>query len=233
LFCCCSCHTDPKIKAHIKKYLATTSNQHLHNSDIQQQQQQHYNLDHINYSNPSSPTAYYSPTDSPSRTPSSSIPISQQRIGHRVTTSDPAAPTCRPSRIPSKIPQQQPNALSAPQSPHHQGKQQKRQHLSSIPTPNGTNNPNIPLKPQSQQEEVPQSQPPPPTKARFEAYMMTGDLILNLSRTPQSSGLIQPHTKKIDSLRDSPKHTLSNYGEFEDVFFFIAVFVAHTNFLVL
>lgn len=35
--------------------------------------------------------------------------------------------------------------------------------------------------------------------------MMTGDLILNLSRTQQSSGLIQAHAKKVDSLRDSPK----------------------------
>jgi PH and SEC7 domain-containing protein len=42
--------------------------------------------------------------------------------------------------------------------------------------------------------------------------MMTGDLILHLSRTPQSSGLIQPHAKKADSLRDSPKHALSSYG---------------------
>lgn len=42
-------------------------------------------------------------------------------------------------------------------------------------------------------------------KQRFEAYMMTGDLILNLSRTQQSSGLIQAHAKKVDSLRDSPK----------------------------
>lgn len=44
-----------------------------------------------------------------------------------------------------------------------------------------------------------------PKKQRFEAYMMTGDLILNLSRTQQSSGLIPAHAKKVDSLRDSPK----------------------------
>lgn len=41
-------------------------------------------------------------------------------------------------------------------------------------------------------------------KARFEAYMMTGDLILNLSRTAQSSELISncEQVKKIDSLRN-------------------------------
>lgn len=42
-----------------------------------------------------------------------------------------------------------------------------------------------------------------PPKARFEAYMMTGDLILNLSRTPQSTGLInsQNNNEKNDSKR--------------------------------
>ncbi|XP_043790465.1 PH and SEC7 domain-containing protein isoform X5 [Apis laboriosa] len=39
---------------------------------------------------------------------------------------------------------------------------------------------------------------------RFEAYMMTGDLMLNLSRTQQSSGLLPKHQKKIDSLRFPP-----------------------------
>lgn len=37
---------------------------------------------------------------------------------------------------------------------------------------------------------------------------MTGDLILNLSRTPQSSGLLPAQTKKVDSLRDSPIRSL-------------------------
>lgn len=38
--------------------------------------------------------------------------------------------------------------------------------------------------------------------------MMTGDLILNLSRTPQSSGLLPAQAKKVDSLRDSPIRSL-------------------------
>lgn len=43
---------------------------------------------------------------------------------------------------------------------------------------------------------------PEPTakKSGFEAYMMTGDLILNLSRTQQSSGLIASQTKKVGPL---------------------------------
>ncbi|XP_055385023.1 PH and SEC7 domain-containing protein isoform X2 [Condylostylus longicornis] len=55
---------------------------------------------------------------------------------------------------------------------------------------------------QQQQQNEPASQRP--GKARFEAYMMTGDLILNISRTSQSSNLIGTHARKVDSLRDSP-----------------------------
>lgn len=65
---------------------------------------------------------------------------------------------------------------------------------SQIPTSNGTIN-----------------QPPVNKAPRFEAYMMTGDLILNLSRTPQNSGLIT-HSKKVDSLRDSPIRTNRRNG---------------------
>jgi len=44
------------------------------------------------------------------------------------------------------------------------------------------------------------SAPPQPVvkTPRFEAYMMTGDLILNLSRTPQSSNLLTTHAKKVN-----------------------------------
>ncbi|CAB0045125.1 unnamed protein product [Trichogramma brassicae] len=42
----------------------------------------------------------------------------------------------------------------------------------------------------------------PTNPPRFEAYMMTGDLMLNLSRTQQTSGLL-PKQKKVDSLRYS------------------------------
>ncbi|XP_011331529.1 PH and SEC7 domain-containing protein 1 isoform X2 [Ooceraea biroi] len=43
---------------------------------------------------------------------------------------------------------------------------------------------------------------------RFEAYMMTGDLMLNLSRTQQSSNLLpkQHQQRKVDSLRYNPNH---------------------------
>uniref|UniRef100_A0A1L8DVH4 PH and SEC7 domain-containing protein 4 n=1 Tax=Nyssomyia neivai TaxID=330878 RepID=A0A1L8DVH4_9DIPT len=108
----------------------------------------------------------------------------------------------RPSRIPQIVRGQtvppvttshaQPTK-SAPQSPH--GNKMKNITHSS----NGTNNNN-------------NSQNVPPNKARFEAYMMTGDLILNLSRTPQSSGLITSHAKKVDSLRDSPSRISRRNG---------------------
>ncbi|XP_034937537.1 PH and SEC7 domain-containing protein isoform X2 [Chelonus insularis] len=38
---------------------------------------------------------------------------------------------------------------------------------------------------------------------RFEAYMMTGDLMLNLSRTQHSTGLLPKYQKKVDSLRNN------------------------------
>lgn len=43
-------------------------------------------------------------------------------------------------------------------------------------------------------------------RPRFEAFMMTGDLILNLSRTQQSCGLLPKHQKKVDSLRYHHHH---------------------------
>ncbi|KAK2588283.1 hypothetical protein KPH14_004304 [Odynerus spinipes] len=42
---------------------------------------------------------------------------------------------------------------------------------------------------------------------RFEAYMMTGDLMLNLSRTQQSSGFLPKYQKKVDSLRYNNHHS--------------------------
>ncbi|XP_020814101.1 uncharacterized protein LOC110188657 isoform X6 [Drosophila serrata] len=63
---------------------------------------------------------------------------------------------------------------------------------------------------EQEREPEPNSAPPQPTKApRFEAYMMTGDLILNLSRTPQTSNLLPAQAKKVDSLRDSPSRLVN------------------------
>lgn len=174
---------DPKVKARVRNYLAQTSN--LHYSEIPD-----YDL---NASLPSSPRL--SPTNS----------TKTHGACHRVTTSD---PTCRPSRIPTII---KGTSKSCPQSPH--GPKPK---VSHIPTPNGTNNFQPPSSPQqplsssgtnqlSSIQQNPPSHLEPNKRARFEAYMMTGDLMLNLSRTPQSSGLITSHSKKVDSLRDSPK----------------------------
>ena len=104
--------------------------------------------------------------------------------GHRISSSDSSA-ACRKSRIP--VNHTRASSNSAPQSPQTV----KPRYQSHIPTANG--GPPV----------VQKVQPP-----RFEAYMMTGDLILNLSRTPQSSGLLPAQAKKIDSLRDSPIRSL-------------------------
>lgn len=117
---------------------------------------------------------------------SPSSPIINTSKGHRISSSD--SLTCKKSRIPvnTRIP-----SISAPQSPQSQ----KPKFHSQIPTANGI-----------QQQQQPQKKQTP----RFEAYMMTGDLILNLSRTPQSSSLIPTQAKKstMDSLRDSPARSL-------------------------
>jgi PH and SEC7 domain-containing protein len=103
--------------------------------------------------------------------------------GHRISSSDSSA--CRKSRIP--VNHTRASSISAPQSPQTV----KPRYSSHIPTANG-------VSPIVQKKQQP----------RFEAYMMTGDLILNLSRTPQSSGLLPQQAKKVDSLRDSPARSL-------------------------
>jgi PH and SEC7 domain-containing protein len=103
--------------------------------------------------------------------------------GHRISSSDSSA--CRKSRIP--VNHTRASSISAPQSPQTV----KPRYSSHIPTANG-------VSPTVQKKQQP----------RFEAYMMTGDLILNLSRTPQSSGLLPQQAKKVDSLRDSPARSL-------------------------
>lgn len=49
-----------------------------------------------------------------------------------------------------------------------------------------------------------------PPQPRFEAFMMTGDLILNLSRQQQTSGFIPPKQKTVDSLRYTATTFISN-----------------------
>ncbi|XP_055534343.1 PH and SEC7 domain-containing protein isoform X2 [Wyeomyia smithii] len=196
---------DPKIKAHVRKYLASISNQHPH-SEGHQLQNSNPSSPIYNRHSPASPLSERGPSriQSPALTGGSTA----GRYGHRVCTSD---PSCRPSRIPQAV-QSTKNSWSAPQSPHGS----KALRPSQIPTANGT------VAQQShqyshqysssasafyQQSQSQQQQPPP--KKGFEAFMMTGDLILNLSRTPQSSGILPQAKAKIDSLRDSPNHRAS------------------------
>ncbi|XP_033214100.1 PH and SEC7 domain-containing protein 2 isoform X2 [Belonocnema kinseyi] len=49
---------------------------------------------------------------------------------------------------------------------------------------------------------------------RFEAYMMTGDLMLNLSRTQQSTCLLPKYQKKVDSLRYNNHHSHHRYNHY-------------------
>ncbi|XP_070491117.1 PH and SEC7 domain-containing protein isoform X2 [Chironomus tepperi] len=111
-----------------------------------------------------------------------SSPVNNSSKGHRISSSDSSA--SRKSRIP--VNNVRISSISAPQSPQAI----KPKYQSQIPTANGI----------TQKKQTP----------RFEAYMMTGDLILNLSRTPQSSNLIPAQAKKstMDSLRDSPVRSL-------------------------
>ena len=122
----------------------------------------------------------YSSTPSP---PSPVINTNSSGRGHRISSSDSSA--CRKSRIP--VNHTRVSSISAPQSPQTV----KPRYQSHIPTANG-------VSPVVQKKQQPY----------FEAYMMTGDLILNLSRTPQSSGLLPAQAKKVDSLRDSPIRSL-------------------------
>ncbi|KRK04074.1 uncharacterized protein Dyak_GE10315, isoform F [Drosophila yakuba] len=141
------------------------------------------------------------------------------------------SPTFRPSRIPQALTKcAVPKPVPVLHSP-----QNKRPRPSQIPTKAANGNGNghtAHLPPQSLQhsnsysgspvtrqrfadreperEPEPNSAPPQPAKApRFEAYMMTGDLILNLSRTPQTSNPLPAQAKKVDSLRDSPSRLVN------------------------
>ncbi|XP_058443579.1 PH and SEC7 domain-containing protein isoform X3 [Malaya genurostris] len=204
---------DPKIKAHVRKYLASISNQHPHSDGHQ-----------LQYSNPSSPIHNrHSPASplserGPSRiqSPAFTGGSNAGRYGHRTCTSD---PSCRPSRIPQAVLAPK-NSWSAPQSPHGV----KVPRPSQIPTANGTSPSVLPQQQSSHHQQSYQQQhsnqysssgspffqqQQQPPKKGFEAYMMTGDLILNLSRTPQSSGILPQAKAKIDSLRDSPSHRAS------------------------
>ncbi|XP_034127999.1 putative uncharacterized protein DDB_G0293878 isoform X5 [Drosophila guanche] len=150
------------------------------------------------------------------------------------TGSDATSPTHRPSRIPQarKCPAPKPvPVLHSPQNKRPRSSQIPTKASNGNGNGNGNGSAhNSQLPPQSLQhsnsysgspvarpristerepntdrEPEPNSAPPQPAKApRFEAYMMTGDLILNLSRTPQTSNHLTTQAKKVDSLRDSP-----------------------------
>lgn len=137
-----------------------------------------------------SPSSFHRENDTKSLSPTSSENSDNSSggghaKGHKISSSDSLA---RKSKIP--VNSSRASSWSAPQSPQAQ----KVRHTSQIPTPNGSKISNFN---QPHQEKEQQQTKMQPNKARFEAYMMTGDLILNLSRTPQNSDLLPATTKKV------------------------------------
>ncbi|XP_068155642.1 PH and SEC7 domain-containing protein isoform X3 [Drosophila tropicalis] len=157
---------------------------------------------------PTLPGEAISPTSRPSRIPQA-LKITANPKPVPVLHS-PQHKRPRPSQIPTKAANG--NAQQPQQQQTHQNYlQQPLQHSNSYSgSPVTRQRPNE-RESEPEPEPEPNSAPPQPAKApRFEAYMMTGDLILNLSRTPQPSNLLMAQAKKVDSLRDSPNRTLAN-----------------------
>lgn len=110
------------------------------------------------------------------------------RSGHRVTSSDPSQ--ARPSRIPTII--RSPihsSSKSCPQSPYDQPKSKDKSHIQQ--KSNGGDSNIFGSHDASVKK-----------KCGFEAYMMTGDLILNLSRNQQSADILTTQFKKVRNLID-------------------------------
>lgn len=115
-------------------------------------------------------------------------------------------PLCRPSRIPTAVGQKSitsPNSWSVQHSPQHaSGKRTTSHHA------NGTSS-------QSSHQMTAATTTTPP---RFEAYMMTGDIILNISKkVPRTSNIAKPGSKKHQSSgssQQSPLIVSRNNGAF-------------------
>ncbi|KAL5283724.1 efa-6 family protein [Megaselia abdita] len=176
---------DPEFKSNIREQLS--NNKSLHFSDFEP-------ANIYNIKQNKSPEAILQKNRS-------SLPVSTTKIQVK-------SPCRQVSRIPQVIkPTSKPNAQQSPQHKKSRPSQIPKVNLNGSSSGGGGG---TFISITSPQRESPTNQPqsaPPFTKARCEAYMMTGDLMLNLSRTPQSSNLIATHSKKVDSLRDSPNRT--------------------------
>lgn len=162
-------HSDPKIKEHVQNYLEGNHHHHHHH-----QQQQHTDKTHM------------------ISTTTTQLSRSSNRV---TTTSEPIQ--ARPSRIPTII--RSPihsSSKSCPQSPHDQksNKTSQQQHqqpqLQYIQKSNGGTTSFF----ASHTETTAGKK-----KCGFEAYMMTGDLILNLSRNQQSADILTTQFKKVSA----------------------------------
>lgn len=164
---------DPKIKAHVQNFL-DQSNHHYSDSDSQ-----------------ASPR-------SNQKSRSAAQQLQQQQQQQRMNAAnDPTL--CRPSRIPTIIR----SPVHAPKSSNtQQQQQQQQQKQSQLVTAAATTTPtttsaSTPTNGSASTNNSGTCFDEPAKRSGFEAYMMTGDLILNLSRTQQSTGLITSQSKKV------------------------------------
>lgn len=133
---------------------------------------------------------HYSDCDSSSQSRSytTSPHLSSPQLHHTNNTS-------RPSRIPTII--RSPVHMSSKHSAKSgQTPEPRVPRISQIPKANGNNSSSHNMVANNCPTLQSQNEPAMKKKCGFEAYMMTGDLILNLSRTQQTSG-ITTHSKKV------------------------------------
>ncbi|CAD7085354.1 unnamed protein product [Hermetia illucens] len=175
---------DPAVKAHIKEHLARTSC--LHHSDVS-------SLDFFDIR-----STQKAVSASEEHTAVSNLAF--ERINTSIQRKSSGDSGCRKSRIPT--------AVKSPAKTISLQPSNKKARTSNISSANGHNV----TKADGCGQSVASTATHPSGKARFEAFMMTGDLILNLSRTPQSNSLIVSQAKKVDSLRDSPQRFMHPNG---------------------
>lgn len=169
---CLGSITDPAVKAHIKEHLARTSC--LHHSDVS-------SLDFFDIR-----STQKAVSASEEHTAVSNLAF--ERINTSIQRKSSGDSGCRKSRIPT--------AVKSPAKTISLQPSNKKARTSNISSANGHNV----TKADGCGQSVASTATHPSGKARFEAFMMTGDLILNLSRTPQSNSLIVSQAKKVFAL---------------------------------
>ncbi|XP_034245374.1 PH and SEC7 domain-containing protein-like isoform X2 [Thrips palmi] len=133
------------------------------------------------------------------------------------SSSSTSSPSIRSSKIPrpkhsvknSAIPTRTGSSVASPVLKERNGSSSRK---SAVSSEKGNDKNEVVWEPLGGPVEKPDKSGPP----RFEAYMMTGDLILNLSRTQQSS-VLPKHNKKVDSLLLRHHHNHQNHQHHNSV----------------